>query len=300
MKSGKATCCGLMEKRFLFKGILLAVIALIPLIVNAQDDGHVIKIPVIVHVLYTDTLPDNGMSDDVRNSDEGNSTSRLPREKIIAELNDLDRDFQLQNTDTSKVIPEFKKVIANPKIHFYLKEIKYVSVNLDDILAPWEENLTLLHQLSPVVNSDENLNVYISTLKFDFGGSEGVTPVLSETSNSAGFDVVNLNWQWVGLRYRLLTHEVGHWLGLQHPWEDQQSEDGIDDIPLTLTWTDKPCVHCPPFRGIDNTIRADTGFKTANYNNYMDYSGCRVMFSTKQVKRMRFLVKTRRNKLWNN
>src|SRR5215217_6141476 len=83
-----------------------------------EDDGRLIIIPVVFHVIYTDTLPDNGMSDTVRNSEDGNSTSRLPGEKILAELKDLDQDFQRINPDINEVIPEYQKVIGNPKIHF--------------------------------------------------------------------------------------------------------------------------------------------------------------------------------------
>jgi hypothetical protein len=78
--------------------------------------------------------------------------------------------------------------------------------------------------------------------------TNGLTPVKTPGNYHETYDVVNLNYQWVGLRYRLLTHEVSHWLGLWHAWDYQQLKDGIVDIPLQKTYTDMDCVKCPPRR----------------------------------------------------
>lgn len=195
----------------------------------SQDDGRVVKIPVVFHVLYGDKMQDNGIN--IESRENGNNTMYLPKEKIEAELADLDADFQNLNTDLTTVRSEFKKVIGNPKVRFYLSDIKYVEVNKRDIRRP-STNTDLLHRLSPIVNSKKFLNVYISEIKFEGDFTNGLTPVKTSENYGDGFDVVNLNYKWVGLKYRLLTHEVGHWLGLWHTWDESQLDDGIDDIPL--------------------------------------------------------------------
>ena len=263
--------------------------------VQQPDEDKLIKIPVVFHVLYGDKLEDNGMGPDARNN--GNSTMYVPKEKIEAELADLDADFQNLNADLSEVSSEFKKVIGNPRIHFYLSDLEYVEVNKKEIQRP-STNTDLLHELSPIVDSKKHLNVYVSIIKYDGAFSEGVTPVKTPGETFDDTDVVNVNYQWVGLRYRLLTHEVGHWLGLWHTWDEQQLEDGIDDIPLQTTYTDMECVLCPD--DVPDRVRRDSGFAQSNFNNFMDYSGCRKMFSIKQAQHMRWFIREYRAELLNN
>lgn len=65
---------------------------------------------------------------------------------------------------------------------------------------------------------------------------------------------------------RTVTHEVGHWLGLLHPF--QEGGDGIDDTPEQL----KPQFHCPP-----------------EATTFMDYAddACMTHFTWGQIAKMR-------------
>ncbi len=259
-----------------------------------QNSIKTINIPVVFHVLYADSLTDNGINADSRNN--GNNTMFLPRQKIEAELADLDRDFQNKNLDITDVISEYKNVIGNPGIHFYLSEIIYEKVDRKSIIAP-RTNTDLLHKLSPPKDNRSFLNVYISDVKFRGKLTNGLTPVKTDSTANI-HDDVNLNYQWVGLGYRLLTHEVGDWLGLWHTWDNSQKRDGIDDIPLQTTYTDMDCVSCPP--QVPDPITNHSKFSHSNYNNFMDYSGCRKMFSIKQAEKMRNTINSFRKVLWNN
>lgn len=65
----------------------------------------------------------------------------------------------------------------------------------------------------------------------------------------------------------LVTHEVGHWLGLFHPFEGQSCEgegDFVDDTPAQALVTNGGCPigkdSCPGYPGVDSI------------HNYMDYS----------------------------
>jgi hypothetical protein len=260
-----------------------------------NDDNRKLTIPVIFHIVYTDTIPDNGISDEVR--DKGNSTTRLTREKLLAELKDLDQDFQGINPDIGDVIPEFQSVIGNPNIHFILQDVRYVKTTLADIRQ--STNSTKLHELSPAEHPERFLNVYISTLRFHGGGSEGYTNVPVNTL-PANDDYVNLNYMWVGLHYRLLSHEVGHWLGLYHMNDEHQINTcHITDVPVQNKLTDIPCVICtkPSVRVIHSQRNQ---FAKPNTNNYMDYSGCRRMFSLQQAAYVRNLIFRLRPAIWND
>lgn len=260
-----------------------------------NDDGRQLTIPVVFHIIYTDTVADNGISDHVR--DIGNSTTRLTREKLMAELKDLDQDFQRGNPDVGDVIPEYQSVIGNPGIHFIIQDVVYVKTTLADIHQ--RTNSTRLHQLSPSQHPERFLNIYISTLRFRGGGSEGYTnvPVNKLPEND---DYVNLNYKWVGLHYRLLSHEVGHWLGLYHMNDERQIDlCHITDIPVQNRLTDIPCIICTK-PGIKILGRQQNQFTKPNTNNFMDYSGCRRMFSMQQSAYMRNLILRLRPAIWSN
>lgn len=266
---------------------------------NSQDDGRRIRIPVIVHLIYTDSSKDNGIT--MHSRLNGNISQYLPDEKIKAEIHALNLDFQKQNPDTIAVISEYEKIIGNPHVSFYLKEIKRVKADSAVIEKLTDgSNFDAMKSLSPIVNSDENLNVYIGKIIYKNKTTNGVTPVPKKLGDNKGFDVVKLNYKWIGLDYHLLTHEAGHWLGLHHTFDtiNTLSKEGITDIPQQKISTHMGCEHCPP--KVKDNIKANTGFKHSNYNNFMDYSGCRSMFSMKQAEKIRTVIIKFRPKLYSN
>jgi hypothetical protein len=88
---------------------------------------------------------------------------------------------------------------------------------------------------------------------------------------------------------RTLTHELGHFLGLNHPWGNNDadgnpvgcsSDDGFSDTPNSSEQNFGSNGQCP------STGAATTSCVTQDmFMNYMDYaySTCRVMFSEQQV-----------------
>ncbi|MBL7719081.1 MAG: T9SS type A sorting domain-containing protein [Flavipsychrobacter sp.] len=84
---------------------------------------------------------------------------------------------------------------------------------------------------------------------------------------------------------RTTTHEIGHFLGLEHIWGEQPNcsdDDGINDTPQQ----DDANGGCPG----QNTVYANCTSSAGGemWMNYMDYvdDGCMVMFSKGQVTRM--------------
>ncbi|HNY55446.1 MAG TPA: zinc-dependent metalloprotease, partial [Chitinophagales bacterium] len=83
---------------------------------------------------------------------------------------------------------------------------------------------------------------------------------------------------------RTTTHEIGHWLNLEHIWGDDDNcsgSDNVSDTPNQETET----TGCPSGVRTDNCTSNSPGVM---YQNYMDYTddACMVMFTKGQVDRM--------------
>jgi hypothetical protein len=240
------------------------------------DTGQVVSIPVIVHLIIDDKKSkcwEVGANDD----------KNLSTDLIRKELNDLHNDLLLRNRDTSEVLEIYKPIIANPHINFSLDTTYQTNATAGIIRVNNPDNLSWT-TISPVINPEKYFNVYIVNNSHSFTSTNHVW---GNPSNDAVF----LYYCWVGRHYRLLTHETGHWLGLLHLWgtgngkgnrQSCEVGDGIDDTHPQKNATDGSCDRWPPQvpnQSCDRTL--------CNYNNYMDYSGQRRMFTKGQVKKIR-------------
>lgn len=260
------------------------------------DDGRVIRIPVIFHVLYADSSTDGS------NPQTGNFSQYIPTAKLLKELKDLHDDFLLLNSDTGIVNPAYKSIIGNPTIEFYLADTLLPRQSEKGIIRirTRRNKYRQMTNTSSPIDPHRFLNVYIGNLS---SGSGSTLLPRIDTTRMFDDDVIKLDYVWVGLDYRLLTHEAGHWLGLEHVYGgggggsgDKHScseGDHIGDTHPQKNPTDGACDLCPP-----NVTDQSCDDQPSNYNNYMDYSGCRVMFTVEQSKTMRDIVIKRRPWLW--
>jgi hypothetical protein len=252
---------------------------------SEPNPNDTVNIPVIVHVVYDDHKSECYVKG-------ANENHNLETALIRSELKDLQQDFLLLN-DTSKVLPKFKHLIANPKIHFYL-DTTYNTGAESGIIRIYTKKSNNWEFVSPIIDHKKYLNVYIVNYDHSYTENDNVW-------NYPKKDCIFLYYCWVGRGYRLLSHEAGHWLGLLHLWGtgtgkgDKNSckiGDKIDDTPPQIEATDIPCDICPPPYGHAHDKGCNT--VTSNYNNFMDYSGCRKMFTKKQVDTMRYNLFTYR------
>ena len=103
-----------------------------------------------------------------------------------------------------------------------------------------------------------------------------------------------------------MTHEVGHWLNLDHPWGNTNNpnlasncftDDNVQDTP--------ECIGVTSCNLNSNSCSGDNAYwgfdMRDNVENYMDYSYCSKMFTQGQVNRMRAALQvssTGRSNLW--
>ncbi len=240
-------------------------------------------IPIVFHILHQgglENITDAQVSDAVR---------------II------NRDYRKLNPDTTVTIPQFKGIAADISIEFRLATkdpqgactngiIRHVDPN-----TVWISGTTSYYAYSGTTagkwNPTKYLNVYV--VKSINGTAAGYTYLPGSFGSGDPRDVIVILSTYIGSigtgsanTSRALTHEIGHWLNLQHTWGNTNNpgvacgNDGVTDTPIT-EGSNLVC----------NTAMATcTSGIVENVQNYMDYSYCSTMFTAGQSARMRTAI----------
>lgn len=247
---------------------------------------NVITIPVVFHIIH---------DGDAVGVDENISDAL-----IYAQLEQMNDDFALLNSDAGMIPAMFAPLAADTKIQFCLAERTpdcqptngIERINMGQ--ASWTKaavNSTV--KPSTIWDRDQYLNIW--TVRFGapddgllgFGqfpggpaSTDGVVNAFFTTGSLAnpnphpdGFGIYN--------KGRTMTHEVGHWLNLRHIWGDANcGNDLVADTPIHET-DNGGCPTHPKTNMCSGTI-------TEMFMNYMDYvnDDCMHMFSQGQSDRM--------------
>ena len=275
---------------------------------NGEPMRVIYNIPLVFHVIHNGGV-ENISSDQIRDA--------------VAILN---RDFRLQNADANTVQSTFSGMPADIEIEFQLAT-----------KAPNGQCFSgITRTQSPLTNSGANGQNQVSAIIAGNDVYNGTWPgnkylnifVVNDADGAAGYTTNPNNWSgnsmtngiWVLHDYvgsigtsdtyssRTLTHEVGHWLNLDHLWGNNNNpgnasscsqDDAVDDTPR--------CIGVTSCNLNSNTCSNDAidGYWTSdvidNVENYMEYSYCNKMFTTGQKNRMRSALMSSvggRNNIW--
>lgn len=243
--------------------------------------GVVYKIPVVFHILHS-------------NGDEN-----ISKEQIVNQMAILNNDFRLLNADAKNVHPDFKNMPADVEIEFVLATIAPNGACFSGITRTYTANATTngAEQVSLIKAGNDvfkgewtgykYLNIFVST---GLNGPAGYAykPFGSGSTMESGIYILHRYIGSIGTgntyTSRALTHEVGHWLNLDHTWGPNNNpgdttscgtDDGVSDTP-----------NCIGDKSICNLDDKFCGPR-ANVENFMEYSYCSKMFTQGQVDRMR-------------
>lgn len=306
--------CGTMQH----KNQMIAMYPELDSIYAAQDqelkdstylNKTVVTIPVVFHVVY-------------------NTPAQQVPQSLLAETIDvLTRDYRRQNPDAGNTgvnggyqdpnglwSYNYSNIAADCEIQFLMCGVTYDYTSLAQIDVAQDpyyvKNTFPYHQTYPPANY---LNVWVCNISgslfglAEFPGSPPQQDGVIITYNSVGYNNAN---------YRVLTHEVGHWLGLRHIWGDcnccddyvtdtapQQADNGVmtaqppfptyPNQPPCATWT-----ACP-----GNNVWNGLYYPYVNMgDNFMDYSpsSCMNFFSLGQKQRMWYFLNNYRSSLLTN
>jgi hypothetical protein len=252
---------------------------------------NVIRIPVVVHVLF-------------RTAEEN-----LDLNQIHSQIDALNRDYRLQNTDRNLIPGAFSGFAADTLVEFGLAVRDPQGNSTDGITRtqtsisefPYDPTDRLAtKKLDDMIKidgtgkvawpRDSYLNLWTCTLG---GGLLGYAQFPGGAMATDGVVILNRAFGSNGIAAppynlgRTAVHEVGHWLNLLHIWGDDDggcsASDNVDDTPnqadangSNVRISDFPHITC------NNGPNGDM------FMNYMDYvdDDTMVMFTKGQLARM--------------
>jgi PKD repeat protein len=241
-------------------------------------------IPVVFHIIHQ------------------NGPENISDAQILDEMRILNEDYRKLNSDISAVVPSFTSVTADCEIEFRLAKkdpsgnctngidrIFSAETNVGDDgskLNPWPRNKYLNVWVVKTISSGAAGYAYLPGTAFPTS-TDGII-ILSTYIGSIGTGNTATS--------RALTHEIGHFLNLQHVWGNTNNpgvacgDDAVTDTPITKGHTSCPLSDATCTSGV-----------IENLQNYMEYSYCSNMFTAGQKTRMRNALNSttgQRSSLW--
>jgi hypothetical protein len=253
--------------------------------ISAQS-RQTITIPVVVHILYE------------------NESENITDQQVYAQIDVLNEDFRLLNENVKNIPDEFKPLAVDTEIEFCLASvgpegiptsgINRVQTSYDCIARISTEiegdRSRLFYSSiggSDAWDTDRYLNIWVGNTCGDFLGlatsiavpeyrpeEDGIVIDHDYFGNNCNSDIsspYNLG--------RTTTHEIGHFLGLLHPWGDcsDGNNDLVDDTPAQ----EGPYYGCPRYP----QVSCETSDMYMNFMNYSD-DVCMALFTNGQKERM--------------
>jgi PKD repeat protein len=245
-------------------------------------------IPMVFHVIHTGG-PEN-----------------ISKEQILDQIRVLNQDFNLTNPNKSKIRSPFKTLAAIADIEFRLARIDpngNCTDGINRVYSPLGVNVNQNTEDVKFLSGARwdyrrYLNIWVVT-NIDNGGGAGTILgyAVFPFATSAARDGIVIRHDRVGTigtavpsdSGRTLTHELGHWLGLYHTFQDGcfGNNDQCDDTPpVAAQFSNASC----PANG--NSCTNDVPDLPDQWENYMDYSdgSCMAMFTPKQRDRMWYFL----------
>jgi len=247
-------------------------------------------IPVVFHVIHN------------------NGSENISKEQILDQMRVLNEDFQMQNADKDNLRAYFKNknIAANLDVEFRLAKIDENGNCTDGVNRVYS---SLTYEAGEAVKTLDGvqwdytkyLNIYVVN---DIATTSTTGTILGYArfpwQTNQNTDGILIRADRVGTigtaiasgAGRTLTHEVGHWLGLMHPFQGGCSTidsrtDRVDDTPpVGTTFANASCP------ANSNSCNNDSPDEIDLWENYMDYSRgtCQIMFTKGQKVRTDFFL----------
>jgi hypothetical protein len=255
---------------------------------SSKSMPNLITIPVVVHVIYK------------------NSSQNISDAQIFSQIDILNEDFRMNNSDASSVPSAFAGAAADCEIEFCLA-VRDPNGNVTTGITRTYTTTSIFSGYTSMKysstggqdawNTSDYLNIWVCNL------ASGLLGFATFPGGNSITDGVVCDYAYFGNTGtaispydlgRTATHEVGHWLNLYHIWGDSYcGNDYVSDTPKH----EESNYGCPSYPHASSC--SGTGSSGEMFMNYMDYTNdaCMFMFSTGQKNRMRATLNGSRSSL---
>jgi hypothetical protein len=250
-----------------------------------MSSATVYTVPVVFHVMGPQNIPD---------------------QVFVNCINQINKDYSRKGSDTGTINDNFRPIYTDAEIQFALAKrdpngkCTNGIIRHDDQNIYWNQNSPNYAYSGTGTNRwprEKYMNVYIvdciSSSQISCPTTSGLFlggyTYVPGSSPGASADAIVMLGRLLGQSQitdaRTLSHEIGHWLNLQHTFGSTNSpgqtcgDDGVTDTPVTKGVQSQ----CPS----SETNSCSGSGNLWNVENIMDYSSCPKMFTTGQATRMR-------------
>lgn len=263
---------------------------------NAKTAATVYTIPVVFHILHT------------------GGSENISDQTCIDVLALVNRDYARQGADTNQIFAPFKSLYINSDMKFMLAHkdpngncttgIEHIydtrtdwyqaNINTNYTGITWDPtkylNIIIVKQIISASSSQQGIIVGYTYLPGTFG-------------SGAAQDAIVYNYQFLGATGanpagRSLSHEIGHWFNLSHPFGNTNNPgqvcgstaggDNVSDTPDTKgNFSTCPASSTNTAYTCTSPNPTNSASYYQNVQNFMDYSSCPKNFTTGQTNRMR-------------
>lgn len=246
---------------------------------NALTDD-IVTIPIVFHVLYSQ------------------ESENVEIEKLTSQVDVLNLDFRRKNDDKNDLWSQ----AADAKIRFCLSNVDIDGNYFNGITRTFTDVEYFEYGKDSIFLSAKGgkdiwpgyLNIYVCDLGLYSGQNIGAYSSLPHYEPYIDGIVLDYRvtglfgefiWPYIG--GRTATHEVGHWLNLEHLWGPTEDfscinqDDGVKDTPFSY----EPYYNCDEGRSCESEDMAE---------NFMEYRDdyCLNLFTKGQVERMHASIET--------
>lgn len=240
---------------------------------NQQTGSRAVRtISVVVHVVYN-TAAEN-----------------VPQSEINDMIDLLNVNYRKQNSNLGVPRNAYVSLAADAEIEFCLDQT--IRVNTSKTCFDYNTESSDMKSSftggSDAINPSQFMNIWIINIcNTQQNGIGGYTVFPSQQVVGSSVDGIVLEYT-IGFSQGqsvALTHEVGHYFGLQHTWGSDanpscSTDDGFNDTPNS----DGPNYVCQQTNSCNTPAPGDM------YENFMDYSNCQNMFTIEQAAYMNLVL----------